>query len=202
MSRRAARPRRLIAETQGVHLNDPTRKGDWTQCFSGGAFFALDPRASEVFIEDIAAHLAKLCRFGGAVQRFYSVGEHSVRVSHVCDPAVALWGLLHDAAEAYLVDVPRPIKRFLVGYAEIEHDVMRVVCERFGLPLEEPPSVALADSVLVLTEARDLAKRPVTAKHPAAMALPGRIRPWTWQRAEREFLARFRELGGAYAAGT
>lgn len=172
------------------------RIGGRCQTFTGRYFWPLDPRADEVCIEDIAHHLANLCRFGGATRAFYSVAEHCVRVSRACDPADALWGLLHDASEAYLVDVPHPIKAHLAGYGALEAGVMRAVCARFGLPPDEPESVAQADAVLLHTEARDLMPRPLTQCRRVAAPLPGRIAPWTPARAERAFLARFDNLGG------
>src|SRR5579885_2784587 len=86
------------------------RHGDWIQTYCGVAFYPLDPRPEEILIEDIAHALSMLCRFTGHVKRFYSVAQHCVYVSHRCDPKDALWGLLHDAAEAYLNDISRPVK--------------------------------------------------------------------------------------------
>ena len=71
---------------------------------------------------------------------------------------VALWGLLHDASEAYLVDLPTPLKqdpRFSF-YKEAERALMRAVCERFVLPWPEPEAVRMADGILLATEVRDL----------------------------------------------
>src|SRR4051812_6540197 len=87
------------------------QKGDWMQTISGKAFFPLDPRPADVDIQDIAHALAFQCRFGGHVKEFYSVAEHSVRVSLICAHEDAKWGLLHDATEAYLSDIVRPVKR-------------------------------------------------------------------------------------------
>lgn len=109
------------------------RRGDWIQMHSGIAFWPMDPRADEVRLEDIAHSLSLLCRFGGHCSRFYSVAEHSVHVARLCSPEVALWGLLHDASEAYVVDLPRPIKRQLPEYAEIEGLVQFAIAEHFGL---------------------------------------------------------------------
>lgn len=171
-----------------------TRKGNWMQTSRGAMFWPLDPRADEVFIEDIAAGLSKLCRFAGQCQRFYSVAEHSVLVSQIVPPQYALIGLLHDATEAYVVDVPRPIKPFLGGYKDIEIGVWRAISERYGLPLDPPPSIKEADNAMVLAEA-DQIMLPL----PAPWSIPGspaavKIECWSPDEAERRFLDRFHEL--------
>src|SRR4051812_30250690 len=84
------------------------RVGNWMQTFTGRQFWPVDPRADEIAIEDIARALAMTCRFGGHVRFHYSVAQHSFLVSLVCSPEHALWGLLHDASEAYLGDVVWP----------------------------------------------------------------------------------------------
>lgn len=90
------------------------RRGDWMMTYSGRAFWPLDPRADEIDPLDIAHALSMLCRYGGHVRRFYSVAEHCVLMSHAVAPEHALWALLHDATEAYMVDLPRPINRILL----------------------------------------------------------------------------------------
>jgi hypothetical protein len=75
--------------------------------FSGLRFWPLDPEPEKILIADIAHALAHQCRFGGHASKFYSVSENSVHVSRRCAPEDALWGLLHDASEAYLVELPR-----------------------------------------------------------------------------------------------
>jgi hypothetical protein len=177
-----------------VSAANSSRVGDWCQTYTGRMFWPLDPRADEVCIEDIAHALSLLCRFGGHCREFYGVAEHCVRVSEACDPADALWGLLHDASEAYLVDVPRPIKGWLGNYRAIEAGVQRAVCVRFGLTIEEPESVEWADSVLLHTEARDLMSRPPNSWKHMAPPLPGVIVPWSAPVAERAFFARFLAL--------
>lgn len=130
----------------------------WQHTASGQRFYALDPSPEELHIEDIAHALSNQCRFAGHTIRHYSVAEHSYHVSHRCDPADALWGLLHDASEAYLVDVPKPIKvaDSMRGYREAEQALMDAVCARFGLPWVEPASVRQADIDVLFTERRDL----------------------------------------------
>lgn len=141
------------------HGQSLARVGDWIQTYSGLVMYPLDPRVDEICIEDIAHALSNLCRFTGHTKQFYSVAEHSVRVSWECDPADALWGLLHDASEAYLADMSRPMKRspgFGPIYAEAEARLMRVICLKFGLPPECPESVHVADNRLLMSEKRDL----------------------------------------------
>jgi hypothetical protein len=110
--------------------------------------YPLNPRVDDVCVDDIAHALAMQTRFTGHCRRFYSVAQHSVHVSHVCDRRDALWGLLHDASEAYLSDVSRPVKRLpeMSEYRSAEQRLLAVICERFGLPEAEPPSVKRADT--------------------------------------------------------
>jgi uncharacterized protein len=140
------------------------RKGHWIQTVSGRPYWPLDPRPAEVFIEDIAHALAMLCRYTGHTKYFYSVAEHSVLVSQCVPPHLALVGLLHDAPEAYINDIARPVKVNLVGYAEIEDANWRAVAQRFGLPDEMPPEVKTADiAVLYAEKAQLMAKMSANA---------------------------------------
>ena len=136
------------------------------QTFTGRRFSPLAPKVSDIVIEDIAHALSHLCRFGGHVQSFYSVAQHAVLVSHAVPPEVALWGLLHDGSEAYLVDVPSPLKRTAAmrGYVAVEALMQRTVYQAFGLEGEEPEAVHDADEGLLLLEAEAL--------------LPGGPGPW------------------------
>lgn len=173
------------------------RIGDWVQTYTGRQFWPLDPRPEDVCLEDIAHALSMLCRFNGHCTKFYSVAEHSVYVSRNVPPEHALWALLHDAAEAYVADVPRPLKRFLPNYKEAEAQVMRAVCEHFGLPIEEPESVKRADTALLADEAQQIMASP-----PAAWFLPEpptgtRIQARGPYGAELMFLIRFEQLTGS-----
>lgn len=181
--------------------NDADRYGDWMQTASGGVFWPMDPRPEEIEICDIAHALSNLCRYAGHCRQFYSVAQHSVLVSHAVPREDALWGLLHDASEAYLADVPRPVKPFLPGYAEAEARVMAAVCARFRLPLEMPESVAHADKAILADEMAQLMASP---PRPWDLPVPPfglSINPLSPLLAGRFFLDRFFELTEAPDAG-
>ena len=105
----------------------------WLQTFSGKIFHPLDPNPEEICIEDIAHCLANICRFHGSVNRFYSVAEHSCHISRYCDPKYALEGLMHDASEAYIIDVPSPVKYELPKYKIIEKRIEKVIAQKWNL---------------------------------------------------------------------
>lgn len=144
------------------------RLGDWMQTRSGLQYWPLDPRVEDVKLTDIAHALSNLCRYNGHCNGFYSVAEHSVLVSQVVPPEHALCGLLHDATEAYCADVPRPLKRNLVGYADIEHKNWLVVAAKFGLPVDMPESVHIADNAVLLAE-----KQQIVKQTPHLWSVPG-----------------------------
>jgi hypothetical protein len=177
------------------------RIGDWMQTANGRKFWPLDPRPEEVHIDDIAHALSNMCRFGGHCRTFYSVAEHSVRVSelanHELDPQLALAALLHDAAEAYVVDVPRPLKRFLPGYKEAESAVARAIERRFDLEsgILDHPAVKHWDETLLATEARDIMGGESAGKWSLqASPLARKIVPWNVGYTRLRFLDTFEAL--------
>jgi hypothetical protein len=136
----------------------------WIQVRSGGKFHLLDPSADEVRVPDIAHALGNMCRYTGHTSEFYSVGQHSVLASRYvgeydgADTVVQLAALFHDAAEAYLVDVPRPLKPILAGYRNIETLVDEAIRLHIGVPRAawSHPSIKVVDRRLLRTEQRDL----------------------------------------------
>ncbi len=192
-----------VAATMGC-CSDPgssiatVRKGDWIQTFLGLRFYPLDPRPEDVDARDIAHALANKCRFTGHTRRFYSVAEHSLLVarafSRSASPTERLWALLHDAAEAYLPDVARPIKADLIGFQEIEDRVLRCVAQAFELPWPMPPSIAAVDLRALKTEAEALMPKPEEFSGLADVALIDTawdfdVRGLTPSEAESEFLS-------------
>lgn len=176
------------------------RGGDWIQTYSGRQFWPMDPRPEDVHIEDVAHALSLLCRYGGHVLRFYSVAEHCVHLARAVPREDALWALLHDASEAYLVDVPRPIKSSLGGYREAEAKIMAAVCERFSLHPEQPASVGEAD-YRILTDERvqNMAPAPVAWSTDAA-PLGITLSYWSPSEARALFLHTFHRLSNSQAA--
>ena len=170
------------------------RQGGWISTYLGVPFWPMDPRIEDVRLEDIAHALSRQCRFAGHCDRFYSVAQHCVHVSELVPFEHRLWALLHDAPEAYLVDLPRPIKHSPgIGeeYQAVEANLMRVICRRFGLPFSEPASVKRADEVMLETERRDLHPRgrwtmDVVPRNQV-------ILPWSPDFAKHEFLRMFHD---------
>ena len=172
------------------------------ETYSGIRFRPFVPHVPDIRLVDIAHALSHQCRFSGHSREFYSVAEHSVRVSWLLgtwghSARVQLWGLMHDASEAYLQDVAAPLKRTssFESYRDAERELMRAICECFSLQKKEPDVVRQADAVLLATEARDL--MPFREDHWATLTeapLETPITPWTPTAAKRKFISRFVEL--------
>lgn len=170
------------------------RIGDWMQTATGRQFWPLDPRPDEIDILDIAAALSKLCRYGGHCAWHYSVAQHSVYVSHQVPPEHALAGLLHDATEAYCVDVPRPLKKYLLGYAAVEARLWTAIAQRFGLAVDLPASVHAADNAVLLAEKAQIMGPSPQPWNVAGVAAPIRVSQWGTDQAREAFLSRFEAL--------
>lgn len=172
-------------------------RGDWMETYTGRQFWPLNPMAADVDIEDIAHSLSNICRFNGHVREFYSVAQHCVQ----CAALLKTWGaslkiqaagLLHDASEAYLCDVIRPVKRNLPSYGEYEFAVLVEVGWRFQLSIEQlsDPLIQKADDVMLMTEADQLlpSRGATWSYRPCEPLSDWVIDPWTPRRAKAEFL--------------
>lgn len=169
-------------------------RGSWLQTYSGLQFYPMDPDPNAVELHDIARSLSMQCRYNGHVKEFYSVAEHCVLVSQLVPAEDALWGLLHDAAEAYVGDMIRPLKNHMPAYHEAENTVMVAIAERFGLKGDMPDSVKEADNRILLDE-----KIRLMVTEPAPWGVPGephgiKISAWSPAEAEAAYIARFEEL--------
>lgn len=180
---------------------------------SGLPFWAFDPRSEDIRIADIAAQLARICRFNGALRsdvEIFTVAQHSCLVSDHLPPELRLEGLLHDAHEYMLGAMSKPIKMnlaMLLGeflsdkggpfdiWKHLEHRVETAVRRRFGLPQRMTPAVKEQDYIAVATEHRDL--QHVTGKVDWGTMpdpWPEKIEPWGVFRARDEFMRRFSDL--------
>lgn len=171
------------------------RKGDFIQTFGGHQFWPLDPRPDEIHIEDIAHALSNVCRFNGHVRQFYSVAEHSVFVA-LCTPVEhRVAALLHDASEAYMCDLPRPIKRCVTGYEEAEARVMAVIAEKFSFTLPLPEIVKLNDNRILFDEREQFMAPTDHDWNLECDPLGVNLRGWRPEDAEAAFLEVFWGLG-------
>lgn len=125
---------------------------------TGKLFDILHPNPALITLTDIAAALSKLCRFGGHCLQFYSVAEHCVLTTRLIAEKLQnrqdllAWALLHDASEAFVVDIPRPVKRQLTEYQRLEEAIQRAIAERFNLSWPIPDEVLQADNDMLMME--------------------------------------------------
>lgn len=132
----------------------------WTA--SGNKWVIDDLQPDMIQVDDICCGLAKECRFGGQIEGFYSVARHSIiltnyiRAHKLLPEHDLLAVLLHDAAEAYLGDMPKPIKVTLPDYNKLEEAVMKVIAQRFGLQYPFPDVIKQCDTRIVIDEAFQL----------------------------------------------
>lgn len=173
-----------------------SRIGPWLITYTGKRFYPFDPRVEDIDINDIAHSLSQQARFGGHGLKPYSVAQHCVLVSQLCRPENALWGLLHDASEAYLLDLPSPLKHAaeFEFYRKLEKQVMLIVCEAFGLPEEKPADVNLADKKMQATEARDLTMTEGRGWSDLPDPYDFVIKTWPQDYAKTKFLSALHEL--------
>lgn len=161
----------------------------WITLHSGQVFHLNDPEHSPIEIEDIAHALSLLCRFAGQGSEFYSVAQHSVGVSLRVPRPLHLAGLLHDAAEAFIVDLPRPVKNLpqMEGYRALERRIEAAIDARFMLEGRlQHPLVKAADRLIVRNEAQRLGLyRSETWGFPIPERAPEIL--WSPPQAKREF---------------
>lgn len=155
---------------------DVTLPEGYIATYSGRTINPMEPELDAIVIEDIAHALSNQCRFTGHVATFYSVAEHSVRCAlellekdfysenadewnSARELKLMKWALLHDASEAYLSDIARPVKNALgLGevYKRAEAGLMVSICQKFDLPWPMPEEIKRVDDTLLRTEQRDL----------------------------------------------
>lgn len=175
---------------------------------SGKVVDPLNLQTGDVLLHDIAHHLGNSCRFSGGTDPFYSVAEHSVRVTRwVRQQSGSIedqrWALVHDASEAYLVDLPKPLKAdpaFGRAFRRVEASIERVVAEKFSLTGTIPSIVHDGDKCLYAAEVRDLMppspqwdEWEIPAELQAKVPIH-EIKPWGAAKGRRKFLLEFEKL--------
>jgi len=129
---------------------------NWILTHTGKRFDLFEPDADMIDPRDISHSLAHLCRFNGHTREFYSVAQHSCIVAELVPEEHKLTALLHDAPEAYLGDMTKPLKQWIHAYQDFEDWVWQRVCQRFDIAAELPACVHQADLIALATERRDL----------------------------------------------
>lgn len=172
-------------------------RADWIQTFTGRQYWPAAPHPDDIDIKDIAHALSHECRYGGHCRKFYSVAEHSYWVSALVPREHAFVALLHDAPEAYIKDIPRPIKRSLPDYRALEDLNWGAIAAKFSLPIELPDCVHHADIAMLLSEQRAL--MPIRLWDQEEFHIePAQFVPLCWPpaKAKQMFLNRYMELHG------
>lgn len=168
-------------------MNDGLHTPDCIRTFTGIYVNVFQPTVDMIRIEDIAHALSHQCRFSGHTKEFYSVAQHSVLCSEIVDKCGdydnVLPALLHDSPEAYLVDVPTPIKYKLADYKPIENNLMKVIAERFSFPFPFDKIIKQADEMMLQREWEQLMIGNVN-----------HFTCWSPKEAKEKFLETFYEL--------
>jgi len=154
---------------------------------SGKHFNLFNPTPEMIDIHDIASGLSNKGHFSGLTPSFFSIAQHSTMVCDefsfwdpLVDPGLKLLALLHDAAEAYVGDMIKPLKVRMPQFSVIEDQIMQAICARYSLD----------DSSLHLIKPTDLFIQEVEYN---AFYRGGRITYMNPQQANHEFLERFKE---------
>lgn len=155
---------------------------DCIRTHSGLYVNVFDPKPDMFVIEDIAHALSMQTRFGGHLPKFYSVAQHCVLMSQKMHPSHQLAALLHDASEAYLIDIPRPIKQRLSNYKEVEDSVMKIIAQKFGFKYPLHEKVKEVDEFMLQWEWNRLM---------LGKSFMSEIECWTQEQAKDEFLRHY-----------
>lgn len=156
---------------------------------SGKHLDLANPKADQISILDIAHALSQICRFAGNTQGFYSVAQHCCYVSEFVESKYKFSALLHDAAEAYISDIPTPFKKLVPGIAAAEKVVSDAIGKKFGANHMHSEEVHKADRLVLNLEFRDLMGQEASENPPKGVY----ITPWASAFGNRRFLELFRK---------
>jgi 5'-deoxynucleotidase YfbR-like HD superfamily hydrolase len=165
-----------------------------TGIHSGRLVDPMNLSDDEIDIDTIAHSLAMQCRYGGHVKTHYSVAQHCVLLSKVVHPLLAFAALMHDACEAFVSDLPRPIKSRLPDYYVIEEAVIASICRKFAIDPEDMKAVVPYDMAICLDEMAQLCKFTDPKLATVTKKLNVHIDPMSIGDAKDAFLERFLQL--------
>lgn len=200
---------RRKTEVKELKTDTAYKAAKYIETYTGLPFYPLQPEADKVTVIDIAHALSNQCRFSGHVKFFYPTAQHScLMASYVAERGgtalECLQILLHDAAECYLVDIPRPVKQFMPEYRKWDHAINEAIRERFHIDHIALPSYQDdLDSRIIVDERMQLMDHEQKNDWGHRMSPLGiKIEPWTPQQAEKQFLLQYaayaRDLYGTH----
>jgi len=169
---------------------------------SGRVYDFENPTAPMIHLEDIAHQLALINRWNGCTRVPYSVAQHSCVVAELVeDPKLKMLALMHDATEAYVGDMPSPMKHISPDFRRFEWKAWLAIAKKFRLPAELPPEIKKADNLALLYEVNLFMPSAALRETFPTVEVPEKILgimnpAWGWQTAERTFLARYKLLSG------
>ncbi len=174
--------------------------------YSGKKFSLVNPRLQDIDIQDIAHGLAMQCRWTGQCKFHYSIAQHSYYCSFIGPDKEAFDRLMHDSSEAYIGDMNRPLKHYTEAgdaYRRVEEPLQKMIAERFGFAVVEPPSVKIADNLMLYAEKSQIMNIPFIGFEISdyqggtkidTTAADIKIEQWSPEQAKKMFLNRFEEL--------
>jgi hypothetical protein len=192
-------------------MNEAVPTSSFIETYTGRAFWPLEPRVEDLSVIDIAHALSNQCRYSGHVRFFYSVAQHCCLLAawmseHGYSSLDCLQMLMHDGTEAYLVDVPRPIKRSMPQFCEWERALNDVIRQWLGW--QDTPTPAIIDELdgRIIVDERaalmDTARRNDWGNAGKLEPIGVQIVPWTPEQAEKNFLIQYaaysKEVYGSY----
>lgn len=193
----------LLRMEKQTMITKDGRTGDWFSTFTGRQFYLTDPHPDDVDIKDIAHALSMVCRFGGHIREFYSVAQHSVHCAelvaswHPQEIALQLYTLLHDASEAYLGDVVRPLKYSMPNYLTLELTMQDMIYRGLGVSnpnVSEQQIIKSADDTLLMTERRDFLNHRNHNWNIPQEPIERRLEAWSPVAAEYQFRSLYDQL--------
>ncbi|MDX3913802.1 MAG: hypothetical protein QHC79_09700 [Pseudosphingobacterium sp.] len=160
--------------------------------YTGKFINVQSPKLDDIVIDDIAHGLSHTCRFGGHTIEFYSVAQHCVEMADFVirtypdDKVLQLAALLHDASEAYLGDMPSPIKAILPDYKRLENILMRAIAFKFGFSFPLDTTIKQVDEMALSHE-----------WHNKVLKNDLNYRSWSSYEASTNFIEKYNQITNA-----